>query len=62
MHFTFIISYGRLAEYNMDDVLLQEAKIALEGVPSIQAMSKKQLEYILKVCNYYNNIIYSIRQ
>ncbi|KAI0222505.1 hypothetical protein LSAT2_026249 [Lamellibrachia satsuma] len=45
--------YARAFVVEDDDkdgvVYPREAKIALEGVPSIQAISKKQLEYILKV-------------
>ena len=32
---------------------LQEARKALEGVPTIQSMSSKQLQYVLKVTNQY---------
>ena len=42
-----------------DVPLFQDVRIALEGVPSVQTMSPKQLEYVLKV-QYYESIDISI--
>jgi hypothetical protein len=38
----------------------QESRTALEGVPSIQQISNKQLEYVLKVCSHSFIVMQSV--
>ena len=40
------------------DSNLQEARKALEGVPTIQSMSPKQLQYVLKVSQHTEMNLY----